>query len=118
MPAVKEGMETVLFGIVKSNTLLQVRVGRRPLSKSKQGAPQHVVGLQYESRILYPLSQAEELLRQFTCRLVISPHVIKRLQSLYYQEELRSLPHSPAQLSCPGVNPFYFWSGKALGGHQ
>jgi hypothetical protein len=64
----------MLLGIVADDALLQVLSGKGKLSQAVQTRPQWKVSLEKKSRVLYTLSQAEELLPQLARRLVLRPH--------------------------------------------
>ena len=76
------------------------------------------MGFEEERRVLDPLGQAEALLRQFPCRLVLRAHQVKPPQPKQDREELRCLPHRPAQFPGTGVGLTDFRGPLALDRHQ
>src|SRR5262245_34971086 len=66
--SIEKGVGAVPLGVVEGKTLLKVFLRRNQLSKVEQVDGSHSVGWQEESRVLYALGQAEELLCQLMCR--------------------------------------------------
>jgi hypothetical protein len=81
MPTIEQCVRAVLLGIVEGLPLLQVGPGRGKLSAPEQGGPQRVVGLQEERSVADLLGQAQELLPQRPCPLVLATVVIKSPES-------------------------------------
>src|SRR5213593_4762639 len=77
-----------------------------------------MVGYQEERGGLEAPRQAEQLLPQPTCRLVLSLHLMKLPESPQRREESGCLADVPAELQRPGVGCFDFQGCKALGSHQ
>src|SRR5262249_22501213 len=87
--SIEKGMGAMLLGVVEGDPLLCVLSGWNNLSKKEKGIRQRHMGLQEEIRVLYALSQMQELLSQLVRRLQLRPHQIKRPQSKQHREELR-----------------------------
>ena len=113
-----EGQGAVLLRVVEGDTLLQVGASRDDLAKPEQARPERKMGFEEERRVVDPLGQAEALLRQFPRRLILRAHQIKPPQPKQDREELRGLPHLPAQLPGSGIGLPDFRGRLALDRHQ
>ena len=76
------------------------------------------MGFEKERWVVHPLSQAEALLREFPRRLILGANQIKPPQPKQDREELRRLPHLPAQLPGSGIGLPDFRGPLALNRHQ
>ena len=108
----------MLLRIVEGDALLQVGASRDQLAQPEQVPPERKMGFEEECRVVDPLGQAEALFCQFPRRLVLRPHQVKPPQPKQYREELRRLPHLPAQLPGTGVCLPDFRGPLALHRHQ
>ena len=93
----------MLLRRVEGKALLKVRSGGNKLSLPAQSLPQCRVGLQEESRILYPLGQAEKLFTQLTRRLVLRSHEEENPKSKHHGKKLRGFAYLLTQLTCMSV---------------
>src|SRR5262249_9981198 len=66
-----------LLKISERQHLCKLRVGKRQLSQPEPGFPEHLVGLEKETRVLEALSQTKALLCQLVSHVVLRPNVIK-----------------------------------------
>src|SRR5262249_16093658 len=93
--AIAEGQMMVLLAIIERYTLLQVHSTSGKLFKVVECCPQRIVGRQQERRVADALGQAEALLGQLSCRLVLRSHQVKAPQPPHYREDFRGLPDLP-----------------------
>src|SRR5262252_6296150 len=114
----EKALGAVLLGLIEGDALLQVRTGSVPYSQEVQGIAQRVMSIRAACWIVDTLGQAEHLLSQLPCGLVLPPQAIKTYQASQHGEELRGLPHLLTQLTRPLIGGFHVRGRKALGRRQ
>src|SRR5262245_6205531 len=102
--SIQKGQGAVLMGVVQSNPLLKVLLGRDELSALVQALSQRPVPFQEESGVLHALGQGEQLLPELLRCLELRPYEMERPHPVEYREELRRLPDLSAQLPRAAVN--------------
>src|SRR5262249_57554552 len=94
--------------VVQGYRLLQVRVGRRQLTKPEQALAHLPVTGHEERWVTLALGHAEDLLCQLLRRLVLALLYIEFMESRQRLKELRGLPHLPATPPPPSIHPSPF----------
>src|SRR5689334_19667323 len=106
----------MVLRIVEGYPLLQVGAGRDELAEMKQRNPERIVDVQEARGAVHVLHECEALLAEFSRRMKIAPHHIKRMQSEQYLEQPWRFPQVLTELAGPGVGVFHLWGGIALNG--
>src|SRR6516165_4438098 len=110
-----KGMGAVPLRIVECDRLLQMFPRENQFSQKGQVISPSGVRLDKKCWVVSTLSQADELLTEFTCGLVLRSHRIKRPQAKEHWEKLRALAYLVVEFAGATVDSFYFGSRVALG---
>jgi hypothetical protein len=108
----------VLVRVVEAYALLEIGVRLGELAEIEPVYPQGVVGLQEERRVVETPGQAETLLSELPCRLMLGSSQIQQPHAVQHREECCGVPGLLAEFPGAVVGRGHFRRRDSSGGHQ